>query len=218
MTSSLERHNYFDRGIRVCDRWASSFEAFAEDVGFPPDSGTRTLDRINPDGPYCKENCRWATNKTQCRNKRYHHLVALNGENIPLSVAAERLGLKANTLYYRIKRARLAVRKEVPADVGEHHAAMIKARTEGCTLAQIAKTYGSDTGSLSRFFSKRGVKPAKGLSAIEKRATKRAGWLAEQESGMTVTALARKYGMRVPWMSTNLTMARKDKAERALAA
>jgi hypothetical protein len=61
--------NYFDRGIRVCDRWISSFENFLNDMGRKP-SKELTLDRTNNDLGYFPENCRWATRKQQANNTR----------------------------------------------------------------------------------------------------------------------------------------------------
>ena len=60
---------YGGRGIAICSEWSNSSKAFIIDMG-PKPSSKHSIDRIDPDGNYCKDNCRWADHFEQQRNKR----------------------------------------------------------------------------------------------------------------------------------------------------
>lgn len=75
-------YKYGARGIKMCDRW-QKFENFYEDMGDRP-SNKYSIDRIDNDGDYSPENCRWADNFQQASNKRNnrHLTVNIDGEEL----------------------------------------------------------------------------------------------------------------------------------------
>lgn len=83
---------YGARGVRMCSKWAASFEAFLCDMGPKPDP-TFSLDRIDPDGDYRPGNCRWAEPSVQARNKRNVRWYEFQGDFLILGEVAERLGI-----------------------------------------------------------------------------------------------------------------------------
>jgi len=76
--------NWGGRGITVCDRWLNSSENFLADMGLKP-TVKHSLDRINNDGDYCPENCRWATKAEQQNNRRINRLITIN--DVTLTIA-----------------------------------------------------------------------------------------------------------------------------------
>jgi hypothetical protein len=92
---------YGGRGIEVHPAWADSFEAFLADMGERPEG--KTLDRINVNGNYTPDNCRWADLSTQQRNRRSTSTLTLNGVEKPLIEWAEEAGLTAKILSWRLR-------------------------------------------------------------------------------------------------------------------
>lgn len=95
-------HNYGGRGIVVDERW-KSFENFAADMG-PTFSPELTLDRINVNGPYSPDNCRWATPTEQARNTRRNRFLTFRGHTKSLAEWCELLGLNYGSTKSRLLR------------------------------------------------------------------------------------------------------------------
>lgn len=94
---------YGGRGIVVCDRWRDDFSAFLADMGRRP-SASHSIDRIDNDGPYSPENCRWATRSEQMRNNRNTRWVEFNGERRTVSEWSAITGLNETTIAARLDR------------------------------------------------------------------------------------------------------------------
>jgi hypothetical protein len=84
--------NYGARGIFVCAEWLDSYDAFIRDMGLPP-TEKHTLERIDNDGPYAPENCRWALRGEQLRNQRKTILIEIKGEKLAAVDWAKRTGI-----------------------------------------------------------------------------------------------------------------------------
>lgn len=95
--------HYQKRGISICEEWIDSFEAFLFDMGEPP-TKKHSLDRIDNNKGYCKENCRWATPKEQANNKTSNYKITVSGETKNLCQWSELTGIKRETIKNRIKR------------------------------------------------------------------------------------------------------------------
>jgi hypothetical protein len=94
--------NYGGRGIKMSPQWRNSFEQFYADMGKRP-TPEHELERRNNNGPYAKDNCRWATHTEQAHNKRNNRWITFNGETLCWSDWGRRLGTSAGTIQGRIK-------------------------------------------------------------------------------------------------------------------
>lgn len=95
--------NYGGRGIRVCDEWFNSFTAFRDWAFANGYDDKLSLDRIDVNGNYCPENCRWATQNQQANNKRNTIRLEYNGETHTISEWAAITGLEPRIIYRRLR-------------------------------------------------------------------------------------------------------------------
>lgn len=96
--------HYGARGITVCQEWAQDFLRFYNWAISSGYNDGLTIDRIDNSKGYLPENCRWADMSTQANNTRSNRKITYNGETKTLAEWARIIGVKQNTLLYRLKR------------------------------------------------------------------------------------------------------------------
>jgi hypothetical protein len=94
--------NYAGRGITICPEW-DDFAVFYRDMGSRP-SPRHTIDRIDNDGPYSPENCRWASPREQARNRRITRRLTWRGQTRSLGEWAEVTGIPYAVISRRLMR------------------------------------------------------------------------------------------------------------------
>lgn len=100
-TNSRYYYNYGGRGISVCDSWMK-FENFIRDMGERP-TEFHSIDRIDNNGNYCPENCRWTTRHHQSRNKRTNIMITNNGTTLCATDWDKRLGGRNGLVQKRLR-------------------------------------------------------------------------------------------------------------------
>jgi hypothetical protein len=104
LNENVQDYRYYGaKGVSVCDEWMNSFESFMDwslENGY---NDALTIDRIDANGDYSPENCRWVTNRDQQNNRSNTKILSLNGETKSLSEWADELGIARNTLWARLR-------------------------------------------------------------------------------------------------------------------
>lgn len=95
---------YGGRGISVCKEWRESYTNFRDWAFNNGYSDNLTIERIDVNGDYCPENCRWATAKEQCNNRRTNILIEWNGKTQNIEQWSEETGIPYKVLHDRYKR------------------------------------------------------------------------------------------------------------------
>lgn len=102
-------NRYGGRGISVCERWRESFVNFVADMGERP-PGT-SLDRIDTNGNYTPENCRWATQLVQANNTRTNRFITFNGKTQTLAEWGREMGIPAPLIGERLRRRKWPIER-----------------------------------------------------------------------------------------------------------
>jgi len=117
-TKDISYQNYGDRGIKVCEQWRK-FENFLIDMGEPP-TDKHQIDRIDNNGNYCPDNCRWATPKENSRNRRDSIIIIYDNQTQHLKILAEKFDINYHTLWNRIYKHNWPIKKALTIPVKKH--------------------------------------------------------------------------------------------------
>ena len=101
---NYDKYQYYGgKGISVCDEWMKSYDAFEEWALSHGYNDTLTLERVDTNGNYCPENCKWASIKEQANNRSTNHFLTYNGKTQTIQQWSEDTGLSASCITQRIK-------------------------------------------------------------------------------------------------------------------
>jgi len=106
-SNGKEYKDYGGRGIKICDDWLDTDNGFINFYNWAINNGWRdklTLDRIDVNGNYCPENCRWITNLEQQRNQRRTVMVEFDGKKISLRELCDLKDVNCSLVYGRIRK------------------------------------------------------------------------------------------------------------------
>lgn len=136
-------HRYGGRGIKICTRWLR-FINFLADMGECPNG--LSLERVDNDGNYELENCKWATTKEQARNKSRVRLITFRGRTQMISEWARELGIADHSLSERLNRWPLEFALTLPAQ--GYHCRFIAYEGRSQSQAQWAREAGISVHTL----------------------------------------------------------------------
>lgn len=135
--NDIEYPNYGGRGITVCEGW-ETFDGFFADMGVRPKG--ETLDRLDTDGNYCKENCRWSTPKEQAMNRRNSVTLTVDGVEKHITEWADISGVRWETIKGRISHG-WDIEKAIFTNTNNHQK-LLNIDGEVKNLSEWAEIYG----------------------------------------------------------------------------
>lgn len=138
--------NYGGRGIIVCDEWRNNFQAFYNWAILNGYDDNLSIERIDVNGNYCPENCKWATIKEQNSNTRRNILITYNGETKTLKEWSSCLKLNYSTVYSRYKKGNTI--EEIFNDYVRPQKLFLEYDNKIYTIVELARIYGIDISTL----------------------------------------------------------------------
>lgn len=116
---TIASKHYAARGISICEDWKSfaKFEEWAYQNGY---DDTLSIERIDVNGNYCPENCKWIPRRLQTRNQTTTHWVEYNGRRMSLAEACEIANMSYKTVHARITQLGWSVEEALTVPIGHY--------------------------------------------------------------------------------------------------
>ena len=155
---------YGGRGIKVCEEWKDfkNFDKWAMQNGYKEGL---SIDRIDTDGNYCPENCRWITIREQCYNRRSNHYIEYNGKSQTITQWAEEYGITEQVLSGRLRKG-WSIEKALTHPVKKPR--KIEYNGKMWTISELAKEYNLERYTIENKL-KRGMSIDEILNTPEKK-------------------------------------------------
>lgn len=102
--NSINYNNYGGKGISICQEWLNNFESFYNWAIKNGYKNNLTIDRIDSNKNYCPNNCRWVTQKQQCRNTSRNHFIEYKNKKITIAEFSETTNIPYNYCNYRFNK------------------------------------------------------------------------------------------------------------------
>ena len=115
--SATDYDKYGGRGIGICDEWINDYLAFKNWALSNGYDETLSIDRIDVNGPYSPQNCRWANAKTQANNRTNTIFVTAHNQTHSLSEWSSLSGVRYHTLYARLFKLHMSPQEAIPLHI-----------------------------------------------------------------------------------------------------
>lgn len=112
---------YGGKGIKICSEWEDNFQTFYEWSMLHGYKDNLTIDRIDSNGNYCPDNCRWATYLLQGNNTSRNHVLTYNGETHTMSEWARIINIDYSTLRSRLNNSGWSIEKALTTPIMIHN-------------------------------------------------------------------------------------------------